>query len=181
VRWLDRLLRRPPVPDWLRRELQDDEYVLASAHVDPAVVDPAGPSDAMLVATSHGIWLPDRRRVGWHLVSKATWSDGTLGLVEAVADPVEGSDRAAVLSDLPVRRFRLAGPGKLPQTVHQRVEASILSRHRRDLADGGVWLVQRKVPGRGTPQLQVRPDPGTDDAAVRHIAVEVTRGIGLDR
>ncbi|HTK63356.1 MAG TPA: hypothetical protein VL595_13310 [Pseudonocardia sp.] len=172
MRWLDRLLRRPPVPDWLRRVLEDDEYVLASS-----VLASPEPDDVMLVATSHGIWLPEQRRIGWHLVSKATWSDGTLTLIEAVEEPLEA---AVLLSDLPVRRFPLADPGKLPQTVHQRVQASILSRHRRDLADGGVWLVQRKVPGRGLAQLQVRPDPGTDADAARRIAAEAPGGIELD-
>lgn len=167
MRLLDRLLRRPSAPDWLGQLLEPDEYVLASSEL----------ADGMVVATSHGIWVPERRRIGWHLVSKATWSGGVLGLIEAAEEPLDG---AVLLSDLPVRRFPLADPGKLPQTVQQRVEASIRSRHRRDLSGGGVWLVQRKVPGRGRVQLQVRPDPGTDADALRQVVAEVTRAIGLD-
>ena len=166
--WLDRLLRRPSVPGWLRRELEEDEYVLAAAAL----------ADGAVVATSHGIWLPEQRRIGWHLVSKATWSSGALGLIEAVEEPLDG---AVLLSDLPVRRFPLTEAGKLPQTVQRRVEASIVSRHRRDLPGGGVWLVQRKVPGKGLVQLQVRADPGTDADAVRGVVAEVTRVIALDR
>lgn len=168
MKWFDRLLRRPVVPDWLGPLLEDDEYVIASAEVP----------DGMMVASSYGVWLPERRRIGWHLVSKATWATGSLALVEAVEEPLDG---AVLLSDLPVRRLPLAEPGKLPQTVQQRVEASIVSRHRRDLPGGGVWLVQRKVPGKGGVLLQVRADPGTDPDAVRLIVAEVTRGIGLDR
>jgi hypothetical protein len=85
-----------------------------------------------------------------------------------------------LLSDLPVRRLPIADPGKLPQLVQQRVEASIRSRHRRDLSGGGVWLVQRKVPGQARVLLQVRADPGTDAGAVRRVVAEVSRVIGLD-
>lgn len=165
---LDRLLRRPTPPAWIRRVLEDDEFVVAAASLD----------DATVVATSHGIWLPEQRRIGWHLVSKATWSSGVLALIEAVEEPLDG---AVLLSDLPVRRLALAEPGKLPQVVQRRVEASIVSRHRRDLPGGGVWLVQRKVPGRAQVQLQVRADPGTDAGAVRGVVAEVTSVIGLDR
>lgn len=185
MRWLDRLLRRPPVPDWLRRVLEDDEYVLASSVLASSEPASSGPADDLLVATSHGIWLPEQRRIGWHLVSKATWSDGTLTLVEAAEEPLGAAEEplgaaAVLLVDLPARRFTLADPGKLPQTVHQRVQASILSRHRRDLAGGGVWLVRRKVPGRGLVQLQIRPDPGTDADAARRVAAEATGGIELE-
>lgn len=167
MKWLDRLLRRPAVPDWLGAALEPDEYVLASAE------HPGG----AVVATSLGIWLPEQRRIDWHLVSKATWSAGSLELIEATQQPLHG---AMLLSDLRARRLPLAEPGKLPQTVHQRVEASIVSRHRRDLDGGGVWVVQRKVAGRAVVQLQMRPDPGTDLDAVRRVAAEMARGIGLD-
>jgi hypothetical protein len=162
------LLRRPEVPDWLAGLLEPDEYVLASA----------AHAERMVVATSHGLWLPERRRVGWHLVSKATWADGALSVIEAVEEPLDG---AVLLTDRPPRRLPLSDPGKLPQTVHKRVEGSIVSRHRRDLAGGGMWLVQRKVPGRGLVALQVRPDAGTDEEMVRRVTAELTRTIGLDR
>ena len=56
-----------------------------------------------------------------------------------------------------------------------RVEASIRSRHHRDLPGGGAWFVQRKVPGRDGTVLQARPDPGTDPAVVARVAAEVVR------
>ncbi|HEY9416859.1 MAG TPA: hypothetical protein VIQ30_19050 [Pseudonocardia sp.] len=164
---LDRLLRRPAVPGWLGPLLEEDEFVLVTARA----------ADGTVVATSHGVWLPEQRRIGWHLVSKATWAAGTLTLIEAVEEPLGG---AALLSDRPERRLSLADPGKLPQTVQRRVEDSIRSRHRRDLPGGGVWLVQRKLPGKARVVLQVRPDPGTDADAVRRVVAEVTRTIGLD-
>ena len=125
-----------------------------------------------LVVTSLGLWLPEpdggARRVGWHLISKATWQSGTLTVTEAAeVDVVEG---AVLIADRPPRRLRLADPGRVPETVQARVEASIRSRHHRTLPGGGAWFVQRKVPGQDGIVLQVRPDPGTDDAAVRRVA-----------
>jgi hypothetical protein len=83
-----------------------------------------------------------------------------------------------LLADLPPRRLRLVEPGRVPETVHTRVEGSIRSRHHRDLPGGGAWFVQRKVPGRDGIVLQVRPDPGTDVAVVRQVVADVERTLG---
>ena len=83
-----------------------------------------------------------------------------------------------LIADLPPRRLRLAEPGKVPEMVHPRVEGSIKSRHHRELPGGGAWFVQRKVAGRDGVQLQVRPDPGTDEQAVRRVAGQVAATIG---
>jgi hypothetical protein len=133
-----------------------------------------------LVATSLGLWVPadsdtGARRVGWHLISKVTWDNGELVLIEATETGDAGG--AVLLADLAPRRFVLATPGKLPQVVHARVTGSIRSRHHRDLPDGGAWFVQRKVAGRDGIVLQVRPDAGTDPAVVRAVAGEVAERI----
>jgi len=174
--FLSRLLGRTELPAGFTGRLNDDERLLAAA----STVD-GGP----LVATSLGLWLtePDgaARRVGWHLLSKVTWQSGTLTVVEAAErEAVEG---AVLITDRAPRRWRLTDPGRLPETVQGRVEASIRSRHHRTLPGGGAWFVQRKVPGRDGIVLQVRPDPGTDDAAVRQVAGSVAaritgRGVG---
>lgn len=159
---LDRLLRRRPLPAYVVRE--PDEHVLARAAV-------AGGGEVVL--TSRGLWLPDGRLIGWHLVSKATWEGGALTVVAAQeAEVVAG---AVVLADEPPRRMALTDPGRVPELVHKRVTASIRSRHHRELPGGGAWFVQRAVPGRGGTVLQVRPDPGTDPAAVRQVAGDVAR------
>ncbi len=115
------------------------------------------------------------RRLGWHLVSRATWKNGALAVVEATE--VEEIDAAVLLADRPARRFRLAEPGRVPEVVHARVEGSIRSRHRRELPGGGAWFVQRKVPGRDGIVLQVRPDPETDPVVVAQVAADVVRSL----
>jgi hypothetical protein len=176
-----KLLGRDELPEGFAARLDPDEHVLASAAL-------AG--GGHLVATSRGVWIEDDgpRRIGWHLVSKATWGNGALAFVEA--QEVDDLGGAVLLADLPARRLRLAEPGRVPQVVHERVTASIKSRHHRELpasADarsagatcGGAWFVQRKVVGRDGVVLQVRPDPGTDDAAVRQVASESARKLGF--
>lgn len=155
-------------PEGATGPLAPDEHVVAHA----ALTD-----GGHVVVTSHGLWLPGDdgpRRIGWHLVSRASWSSGALGVVEAREEAVP-ADGVVVLADLPERRLRLAEPGRVPETVHARVTGSIRSRHRRELVDGGAWFVQRKVPGRDGTVLQVRPDPGTDRDVVTRLAAEVAR------
>lgn len=160
------------VPDDFDGTLDSDEYVVASAAVK---------SGGHLLATSHGLWLPGSRRVGWHMISKATWGGGALILIEATEAKQAGD--AVVLTDMPPVQFVLTGPSKLPDIVHARVTKSITSRHRQDLPGGGAWFVQRRVPGQDGVVLQVRPDPGTDEDAVARVAAEVAaklRSIALD-
>lgn len=157
-------------PEGFTGALEADEHVLASAAV----------GSSWLVATTYGLWLPDLepRRVGWHLISKATWSGNALAVIEAVEDGTAGE--AVVLRDLPPRRFPLESPGKVPEVVHERVTGSIKSREHN--ATVGAWFVQRKVAGRDGVVLQVRPDPGADVERVREVAASVAAKIaGLRR
>ncbi len=177
-----RLLGRDPLPDGFAGHLDAEEHVLASARLV---------GGEPLVATSLGLWLPGHdgeRRLGWHLISKASWQDGAITLVEATE--VETAGGAVLIADLPVQRLRPVEPGRVPEVVRERVTASIRSRHHRELpaetrsADapqGGAWFVQRKVPGRDGTMLQVRADPGTDPAAVRQVAADVARTLGRAR
>lgn len=146
-------------------ELMADEHVLGVAELI---------GGGQLIATSVGLWLPDGdgvRRIGWHLISKATWDNGLLAIVEA--EETGTVDGAVLLADRPARRLRLDKPGRLPEVVHTRVTGSIKSRHHRELPGGGAWLVQRSVAGHDGIVLQVRPDPGTDPDAVRSLAARV--------
>ncbi|MER5268108.1 hypothetical protein ABTZ99_39050 [Actinosynnema sp. NPDC002837] len=150
-------------PEGFTGVLEADENVLASAAV----------GSEWLVATSYGLWVPGPRRVGWHLISKATWSGNALAVVEAVEDGTAGA--AVVLRDLPPRRFPLESPGKVPEVVHERVTGSIRSREHNETV--GAWFVQRKVTGQDGVVLQVRPDPGVDVERVREVAASVAAKI----
>jgi hypothetical protein len=158
--WLSRLFG-DRLPDGFPGSLEPAENVLTVAEV-------AG--GGHLVVTELGLWLPDGRRVGWHLISKAVWSDGILTVVEAEETGTAGA--AVLLADRAPLRFALPRPGKLPVMVRQRVDGSIRGRHRHELSGGGVWFVERKVPGRDGAVLQARPDPGVDPDVVAAIARE---------
>ena len=165
---LDKIVGDGTPPDFTGT-LEKDESVAGAAGVR---------TGGHLVATSLGLWVPTDdgpRRIGWHLVSKVTWSDGELVLIEAEETGTSGE--AVLLEDRPVRRYALVDPGRLPHAVHQRVTGSIRSRHHRELPGGGAWFVQRKVPGRDGIVLQVRADPGTDQDSVRAVAAEVAEKI----
>jgi len=149
--------------------LEHDESVAESAECR---------TGGYLVATSLGLWVPTDdgpRRIGWHLISKATWGNGELVVTEA--DETGTAGDAVLLADRQPRRYPLVDPGKLPHAVHRRVTGSIRSRHHRDLPGGGAWFVQRKVPGQDGIVLQVRADPGADQDAVRTVAAEVAAKI----
>jgi hypothetical protein len=158
------LLRRllgDRVPEGFAGELEPTENALAAAEVA---------AGGHLVVTELGLWLPEGRRIGWHLISKAVWDEGILTLVEA--EEVGTAGAAVLLADRRPMRFALPRPGKLPVMVRQRVDGSIRGRHRQDLTSGGVWFVQRKVPGQDGSVLQARPDPGVDHEVVLAIARE---------
>ncbi|TDP96233.1 hypothetical protein [Labedaea rhizosphaerae] len=166
--WWDKVLRQG-APEGFSGKLDAQENVLATAEVT---------GGGHVLATSHGLWLPDEdgaRRIGWHLISKATWGNGSLVVIEAVEDGHAGA--AVLLSDLPARRYKLAKPGKVPQVVQERVTGSIKTRHRQEFPGGGAWFVQRKVAGRDGFVLQVRPDPGTDRDSVAAVAEKVAAAV----
>jgi hypothetical protein len=155
-------LFRQGLPEDFTGKLDADEAVLAYAAVR---------GGGYLVATTLGLWLPEPRRVGWHLISKATWGGNALIVIEALESGLAGS--AVVLADQRPQRFGLDAPGKVPQVVHAKVTGSIRSRHRH----GDAWFLQRKVPGRDGVVLQVRPDEGADMNLVRAVAADVAAKI----
>ena len=166
-----KLLGRDELPVGFTGKLDTDERVLGVAELG---------GGGHLVVTSRGMWLPTDdgvRLLGWHLVSKASWQNGAITLIEAEEKDVLGG--MVLLADLPPRRLRLADPGRVPEVVRTRVDGSIKSRHHRDLPGGGAWFVQRKVAGRDGIVLQVRPDPGTDETVVRQVAGDVAKTLGL--
>ncbi|WET81555.1 hypothetical protein P3102_10215 [Amycolatopsis sp. QT-25] len=158
--WLRHLLG-DRVPADFDGSLDDGEHVVGSAAVE---------GGGYLLVTALGLWIPGPRRVGWHLVGKAAWSDGVLTLTES--EEIGTAGKAVLLADRTPVRFRLGRPGKVPILVRHRVDGSVRGRHRKDFGTGGAWFVERKVPGQDGTVLQVRPDPGTDVAVVEAIAEE---------
>ncbi|GAA1951028.1 hypothetical protein [Amycolatopsis minnesotensis] len=159
--WLRRLMG-DPLPDGFPGALDADEHALAAAAV-------TGGGHA--VVTALGLWVPSEsgaRRIGWHLISKAAWTADLLAVTEA--DETGTAGDAVLLTDREPLRLSLPSPGKVPLMIRQRVDGSIRSRHRQELDGGGVWFVQRKVPGRDGVVLQVRADPGVDATLVEEIA-----------
>lgn len=171
--WLRRFAARlsgtAEVPADFAGALGADERVLAVARA----------ADGPLVATHLGLWLPEGRLLGWHLVSKATWRDGVLIVVEAVESGSAGD--AVLLRDLRPLRLRVTEPGTLPEVVRTRVTGSIRSTEHRELPGGGARFVQRKVPGRNGLVLQVRADPGTDERSLAPVAAEVAERLHRSR
>jgi hypothetical protein len=149
-RWWQQLLGGTPPPEGFDGPLDRNERVLGSA---PAA------GGGHLVATSLGLWLPKEgghRRIGWHLVSKATWDGRALTIIEA--DEVGSQGDAVLIADRPPRRFPLPEPGAVPEIVHARVTRSVLQSEHRQHADGRELVVRRRVPGRDGIQVQIRRD-----------------------
>jgi hypothetical protein len=160
VGWLRRLFG-DPLPDDFPGTLAPDENALAAAEVE---------GGGHVVVTELGLWLPEGRRVGWHLISKATWGESTLVVIEA--EELGAAGNAVLLTDREPVRFVLPRPGKVPWLVRQRVDGSIRTRHHQELPGGGVWFVQRKIPGQDGVMLQARADPGVDPAVAAAIVRE---------
>ncbi len=127
--------------------LQAGERVIATAR------DGAG---GWVVATDQALLAQDRR-TPWTDVVHAQWYDEDQLLTMDLA-PGAGS---AV-------RLVLAEPARVPETVHERVMASIVLSRRVPMAVGGARVVARRAGSEET-LWQVVPDAGTDlaDPAVR--------------
>jgi hypothetical protein len=143
-------------------------------------------SDTAVVAGRHRLWLlvrdaelPDGWRVElsrpWHLVDAGTWTGADLAL------------RVTWVDDAPPLRLVLPEPGALPETLRERVQASVVLAEtidlggpgtarvvvRRDLATGE--LLSQTVLGRGV-------NHGDADVAERIAAglARVREQVGLD-
>jgi hypothetical protein len=144
------LRRKPKLPVALRPALGRDERVVAWA--------PAGENLA-LVATNHGLWLPDGRRLGWHEIHKAAWSGRELLITPA--EVAEDREDYLVLADGPVTGYLLLEPGEVPDQVRSRVTRSVAYTAHHPLSVGGVRVVGRRVSGRNGLSWAVRYDAGT--------------------
>lgn len=104
-----------------------------------------------LATTPQALLVEGGPRVEWTDVAHAQWLDEDRVLV---VDPVPGAFEPS--------RFHLPDPGRVPETVHERVVASIVVTRRLSVPSaGGVRVVGRRSHD-GTLLWQVVPDPGVD-------------------
>ncbi len=141
--------------DLLRRgaRLPDDvRQALALAPGERVISAGRDSTDGWVVATDLALHAPGRR-MAWTDVVHAQWlpDDETLAV-----EPLPGT--------VPTWRLSLREPGRLPETVRERVMASIVMSRRVSLPGGGARLVARRTGSGETGELlwQVVPDPGTD-------------------
>lgn len=157
---LKRLLKgRPPVPASAKRFLETDERELAWA---------SAVTGQVLVATPRGLHIVGEkahRLVGWHEITKATWGERTMTVIEA--KPLQGNE----IGDEPPWRLEFDEPGGIPVVLRQRVESSVVVTVHRNLA-GGVRLIGRKIPGHDGLRWQYRLDQPRDLADDERIAIE---------
>lgn len=150
--------RRGGLPDGARAQLglSPGERVLAVARQ----ID-----GRWLVGTDRA-FVGEGFRVPWVDVAHAQWLPAEQVLM---LDPVPGAFEAI--------RVRVQEPGRLPETVHERVMASIVVTTRVAVSGaGGVRIVGRR--GDAGPLVwQVVPDAGVDPAAedVRSAAEETVQ------
>lgn len=91
-----------------------------------------------VVATSTALHLPtpsgDFARLPWERVDQASWKDGWLHVHETSG----GAEH----------HIRLAAPGSVPETVRERVTATVVvSQHARLPGGGTVRIAGRRPPG----------------------------------
>jgi hypothetical protein len=145
--------RRPKLPVDRRPALDREERVLAWAGL--------ADSDAVVVATNRGLWLPGRAaRLGWHDIHKAVWSGSELAVTPA--GTVEERDGYRVVADETVESYQLPEPGEVPEHVRTRVTGSVAYSLHHQFGGGGVRVVGRRVSGVDGLAWTVRYDPATD-------------------
>jgi hypothetical protein len=146
-----RFRRRDRLPDEIRATLPTErgERVLTAGRAT---------DDRWVVATDRAL-IDGTRRTAWTDVVHAQWYDEEKVLE---VDLLPGDEPSYLLA--------LAEPGRLPETVHERVMASIVLSRRVALPGGGARLVARRGEGSGETVWQVVVDDGVDlaDPAVRH-------------
>jgi hypothetical protein len=145
-----RFRRRDRLPDEVRDALPTEpgERVLAAGRATDSI---------WVVATDRAL-IDGTRRTPWTGVVHAQWYDEEQVLA---VDLLPGGE--------PSYRLALADPGRVPETVHERVMASIVLSRRVALPGGGARLVARRGDRSGETVWQVMADEGVDlaDPAVR--------------
>jgi hypothetical protein len=113
---------RPPAA--VRAGLARGEHVLAYATTRDG---------SYVVATDRALRLPDVR-LPWERIEQASWKDGWLHVRENAGSAEH--------------HIRLTEPGSVPETVQERVTATIVVNHQATLSGGAhVRIIGRRPPG----------------------------------
>lgn len=126
-----------------RLDLEPGERVLAHARADEGV----------LVATNLALHLPDAPALRWERVDHARWSEGVFTVTEL---------------GVVTRRYVVSEPNRLPETVQERVNATVVVSQHVPLTAGdnpaGVRFVARRSPGADADSIvwHARFDTGLD-------------------
>ncbi|WP_049572920.1 hypothetical protein [Nonomuraea sp. SBT364] len=121
--------------------------------------------DGFLVATTLALHLPGGDRIPYESVDRASWDEGGLSLVTT------GGER---------HRVAVTEPGLLPETLRERVNATIVVNKHVDLPGrGGVRLVARRRPGGEVTGWTFVFDEGLDpaDPGLRAQAEQALEGV----
>jgi hypothetical protein len=137
-----------PLPKAVRDGLALDrgEHILAHAITRQG---------SYVVATDRALHLPTSAdaaiRLPWERVEQAAWQNGWLHVRENAGAAVH--------------HLRLADPGSVPETVQERVTATIVINHPAALPGGGrVRIVGRRAPNSDDVRWTVVFDAGLDPA-----------------
>lgn len=120
---------------------------------------------AHVLATERTLHLPSGEQVGWYQVEHAIWRDGWLHVREVAGRGERPREH----------HLRLTEPRTLPDTVRERVTATIVvDRHATLVGGRGVRVVGRRRPGSDSIGWTLAFDPGLDpsDPALRALAEE---------
>ncbi|MFB4315488.1 hypothetical protein [Actinomadura sp. 21ATH] len=125
-----RLTRRPPAPVRDRLDLERGERTLATAPTR---------GGSYVVATSTALHVPTVSggfaRVPWERIDQASWKDGWLHVHETAGGPEH--------------HVRLTEAGSVPETVRERVTATVVISHNARLPGGGTVRIAGRRPSGG--------------------------------
>jgi hypothetical protein len=153
--------RRDVPPADMIAHVPKDERVVSWADVQ---------GGGAVLASPAGLWWPTAdapRLIGWQHITKATWQDNVLRVIEAeVVDDLLLVDRPPVAAVLEV-------PRDLPPVVRKRVEANVVHSELAPVPGGSARLVARRIPGRDGLQWWARLEDGTQDSEATRAVISL--------
>ncbi|GLZ10980.1 hypothetical protein Acsp04_12150 [Actinomadura sp. NBRC 104425] len=160
-------------PGRLPAEIRD---ALALERGERPLASAATRGGSYVVATSAALHLPTAsggfHRLPWERIDQASWQDGHLHVHTTGGGPEY--------------RVRLPDPGSVPETVRERVTATVVvSRHARLPGGGSVRIAGRRPPGGGDVRWTLVFEAGLDPsdpglrAQAEQILEDLRRQTGL--